>query len=135
MHAEQLTSCFINRRCCLPPSIGFGSVISIHEECSYHDQVCASEKNFALLDKLQKNVASVRLRRPCKNCDAGAINITSKLLKTRVETPKNPKVERYLRSVADDAVDGRHSDALNTVILQGRALSSICSRRRSRWKA
>ena len=83
----------------------------------YHDQVCASEKNFALLDKLQKNVTSVRLRRPCKKCDAGAINITSKLLKARAETPENPKVERCLRSVADDVVGGRHSDAHTTVIL------------------
>ena len=55
-------------------------------------QICAAEKDFALLEKLQKNVPSVRLRRPCRHCEDGAVNITAKLLKARSETPDMPKV-------------------------------------------
>lgn len=60
--------------------------------CVYRFQVCATEKDFALLEKLQKNVPSVRLRRPCRHCEDGAVNITAKLLKARSETPDVPKV-------------------------------------------
>ena len=70
----------------------FAVVVSMWNGCPCRVQVCASKNQFTLLDKLQKNVPSVRLRRPCGQCDAGAFNITSGLLKAHAETPKNPKV-------------------------------------------
>ena len=65
-------------------------IVCVHCVCRF--QVCAAEEDFALLEKLQKNVPSVRLRRPCRHCEDGAVNITAKLLKARSETPDVPKV-------------------------------------------
>ena len=65
-------------------------IVCVHCVCRF--QTCTAEKDFALLEKLQKNVPSVRLRRPCRHCEDGAVNITAKLLKARSETPDMPKV-------------------------------------------
>ena len=86
---EQLQSASHECHYCILTNYTRG-IICVHSVCCF--QVCAAEKDFALLEKLQKNVPSVRLRRPCRHCEDGAVNITAKLLKARSETPDMPMV-------------------------------------------